>query len=498
MNNFNLHDFTYEIENEDSVNDTALSFNYSENGLTLSIKAEKSKPKYVRLKWSFKTEGKPYVCGDAWETSYGNLCADEFKKHAEFLPWYFAAQTDGETFCLGVKTGCNSFVCFSYDESGVTAHIDCRSGSHGVRLGGRTLELCTFVFRRYPLPIFDALCKYCKELCDSPLLPKGKIYGGNNWYYAYGESSREEILSDARLQAKLSEGIKNPPFMVIDDGWQLLDTRGPYIPNEKYGDMKSIADEFKSLGVRPGIWIRFLENESEEVTDDMKVFRNGERKFLDPTDERVQALIVNDIKKIKSWGFELIKHDFSTHDLFGSYGSDLTFGITNAEDWHFKDETKTNAEIALDFYRLIRKACGDMLIIGCNTISHLCAGLVQINRTGGDTSGRHWEPTRDNGVNTLAFRLCQNGNFYLVDADCVGILGDNIPWEKNRQWLDILSKSDTMLFTSCASLDGEKFADVRRAYFEIQKEHKIKPLDIYSNRTPYKWEINGELTEYKW
>jgi len=43
------------------------------------------------------------------------------------------------------------------------------------------------------------------------------------------------------------------------------------------------------------------------------------------------------------------------------------------------------------------------------------------------------------GVNTLAFRLAQHNAFYMVDADCVGILGDNIPWEKNRQWLALLS-----------------------------------------------------------
>ncbi|MFR7899899.1 MAG: hypothetical protein ACLU6Y_08720 [Ruminococcus sp.] len=42
----------------------------------------------------------------------------------------------------------------------------------------------------------------------------------NNWYYAYGDSSEEEILSDTDYILKLTEGVKNPPFMVIDDCWQ--------------------------------------------------------------------------------------------------------------------------------------------------------------------------------------------------------------------------------------------------------------------------------------
>ena len=139
-----------------------------------------------------------------------------------------------------------------------------------------------------------------------------------------------------------------------------------------------------------------------------------------------------------------------------------------------------------------------MLIIGCNTVSHLCAGLVHINRTGDDTSGREWDRTRRMGVNTLAFRLCQNKAFYLADADCVGILDDNIPWEKNRQWLDVLSKSDTALFTSCAALDGSQTADIKKAYKEIQKRHTVKPIDIYENPTPREWEIDGRMTVYNW
>ena len=123
----------------------------------------------------------------------------------------------------------------------------------------------------------------------------------------------------------------------------------------------------------------------------------------------------NDIERIKSWGYELIKHDFSTVDLFGDYGSRLTATITNYKDWHFCDRSKTNAEIVLDFYKLLREEAGDILLIGCNTVSHLGAGIFELARTGDDTSAREWTRTPKMGVNTLAFRLPQNEAFYMVD-----------------------------------------------------------------------------------
>ena len=498
MKNFSLDSFTYDIICDGEVKDTSVTFEVNGNGLSVRITAKNDRPQFVTLKWNFETHEDLYVLGDAWERSYGELCFEKISGQSRPMPWYFAATDKNETYCFGVKTQPNAFVCFRYDKNGITAEIDCRNGGSGVRLNGRQVKLCTFVFEHYNLPAFEALCKYFKVLCDKPLLPGEKIYGCNNWYYAYGNSSYAEMISDANLQAELAKGIEDKPFVVVDDCWEIENQHGPWEPNEKFGDMKALADEIKSIGARPGIWVRFLENKLESITDDMYILRGGEKRFLDPTNAKVQALIKSDIEKIKGWGYELIKHDFSTYDMFGDFGKDLTDKITNYTGWHFADETRTNAEIVLDFYRLIKDACGDMLIIGCNTISHLCAGLVHINRTGDDTSGREWERTRKMGVNTLAFRLAQNNAFYIVDADCVGILDDNIPWEKNRQWLDLLSKSDTALFVSCAVLSDEQKADVRNAYLEYRKNHEIEPLDIYGNLTPREWKIDGETVVYDW
>ena len=502
MMNFDINDFSLRILCENGVSDSKTEIIPCEKGFELYLSSAEDKPEFIELNWSAPADDNIFVLGDAWERSYGELEFRALEDNDRYMPWYFIATDKKTSFCFGVKTGCNSFVSFRYTKEGITALVDVRNGGSGVHLEGRRLLAATFIYEEYDSSdITEILHDFCKKMCPSPRLPKEKIYGGNNWYYAYGDSCYEQIISDARLQAKLSEGIENPPFEVVDDCWSVNDTEGPWYPNEKFGDMKKLASEIKEMGVRPGIWLRPLHNKDEKITEDMRILRNGERLYLDPTHPDVQSYLRADIERIKEWGYELIKHDFSTVDLFGDYGSKLTATITNYKDWHFYDKTKTNAEIVLDFYNLLREASGEMLIIGCNTVSHLGAGIFELARTGDDTSGREWQRTPKYGVNTLAFRVSQNKAFYMVDADCVGIIEGKIPWEKNRQWLHLLSCSNTPLFVSCTDeIPEECKEDLRTAYkvFNREEPHEFEPLGIYETRIPTKWKIDGKIVEYDW
>jgi alpha-galactosidase len=104
-----------------------------------------------------------------------------------------------------------------------------------------------------------------------------------------------------------------------------------------------------------------------------------------------------------------------------------------------------------------------------------------------------------NGVNTLAFRMCQNDAFYKVDADCVGLMADNIPWKLNRQWLDLVSKSGSPLFVSMqpSVITPEIFEDLKKAFkINSVQENTAEPLDWMYNNQPQKWLIDGEKAEY--
>ncbi len=469
------------------------------NALTVYLTAKACRPCFVELRWNAAVEKDFLVLGDAWERSYGDLQFLPVENNGRAMPWYFMLTDRNSSFCFGVKTQPSAFVSFRVTEEGVTALADCRNGGGGVLLNGRELPLCTFVFRKYentdPL---TALCDFCRELCPDPVLPAFPVYGGNDWYNAYGANSRETVLAAARIHRECAAGIDNAPFMVIDDGWEQGNTAGPWLPNEKFGDMRAVCSEIKALGLRAGIWIRPLKTDDPAVPDAYKINRGERREYLDPTYPAVREIIRADIARIKEWGFDLIKHDYSTYDLFGDWGKDLADAVPGSDGWHFYDRTKTNAEIVLDFYRLIREASSGMLLIGCNTVSHLCAGLVEINRTGDDTSGRDWARTRKMGVNTLAFRLAQNRAFYLVDADCVGMPKGAIPWQKNLQWMRLLACSGTALFLSPDEITDEQKADIIAAYQTAQRMHTIRPTDWFDTLTPSVWEIDGAYVTFDW
>ncbi len=168
--------------------------------------------------------------------------------------------------------------------------------------------------------------------------------------------------------------------------------------------------------------------------------------------------------------------------------------------WNFADPTSTNAEVIRDFYPGLRSAAGDALLLGCNTVGHLAAGLFELQRIGDDTSGRDWNRTRKMGVNTLAFRAPQHGSFFAVDADCVG-LTKQVPRNFNRQWLDLLARSGTPLFVSAAPDavgPGQRTA-LQKAFAAASKPAPLaEPLDWFRNPEPQNWLFGGKPARYDW
>lgn len=471
--------------------------------LLVYLKANASLPKYICARWNYRADKPVKIMGDKWERSYGDMEWHSLNGEI-FMPWYFLMSDGKETVGCGVMVQPNSFVSFQCDASGITAWFDVRCGGVGVRLNGREILAGTVVCESYSgMSEFQAAREFCKVMSSKPILPKEPVYGSNNWYYAYGKFTKADLTEDAKLISELTKECENRPYMVIDDGWEIGRTGGPWTPKDEFADMAAITKEFKEIGVKPGIWFRPLHDEElEEKHPDWRMHAGAEGralKYLDPSHPEVKKYLTDLISKIKGWGFELIKHDFSTYDMFGYFGDYLNGKISPSDELYFYDRTKTSAEIVLDFYRLIRKAAGDMVIIGCNTVSHLCAGLVEINRIGDDTSGREWSRTRAYGVNTLAFRLCQNKAFYMVDADCVGILDDNIPWKLNKQWLDLLANSGSPLFVSMkpASLNDEMKRDIAAAMRKNAIQNSsAEPLDWTYNNQPQEWLINNEHRSY--
>jgi alpha-galactosidase len=470
----------------------------------ISLSAPSTAVRRLHLRWRGTIPGNPLILGDAWERGYGDL---EWRGWVpdRVMPWYFVTHDGGLTHGYGVGTGPGALCYWQVDPQGISLWADVRSGSVPLELGERTLQVCEIICRpgRPGESAFAAVHALCRQMCPAPRLPAQPVYGSNDWYWAYGNNSAATVLADARHVVELSPASTNRPIAVIDDGWQ--PGRGAEKAgagtwdrgNDKFPDMPGLASQVKAAGARPGIWIRPLQAPAD-APDGWRLSRDHDT--LDPTVPEVLRKVTDDIARLRTWGFELIKHDYTTYDIFGRWGFQMGSALTK-DGWKFAEgASRTTAEVIADLYRAIRAGAGDALVIGCNTVSHLSAGVFELCRVGDDTSGTEWGRTRKMGVNTLAFRSPQHGAFYVADADCVPVTR-GVPWSLNRQWLDLVARSGTTLFVSleAEALGAEQRRDLKAALVLAAQPHPLaEPLDWQHTVYPTRWRLLDREERYDW
>lgn len=493
--------------------DATVFFEYTESGISIFIEAPQSSLSSVTLLWDIPIEASSKILNDDWERAYGNLSWHN-PNQSEILPWYFLEHSKLGTNGFGVKTGAKTFCYWQILDGKLSLTLDTRSGGIGVQLLSRRLKAAEIVAikgKQEESP-FQTGRRFTKLMCNSPRLPKEPVYGINDWYFSYGNNSDELILEHTRLIAPLAEGLNNRPFSIIDSGWFEGPSDSPddccwgdmSKPDNKFKDMNKLAEKIKDLGMRPGIWTRPLCAKDDDPINILLPYVNGREKnrpILDPSIPENLERIKSYFELYNQWGYKLVKVDYTTFDYFLQFGYDMSSqrSITSP-GWSVYNVNKTNAEIFLDLYKAIRDAAGKTYLIGCNTFSHLSAGIFELFRIGDDTSGREWDRTKRMGVNSLAFRGIQHDNFYSADADCVG-LTNNISWEKNKQWMELLAKSGTPLFISAEpKATGTKQKEFIKESFKYasQKQPLAEPLDWLTNPLPSKWKLNDEIVKFNW
>ncbi|MET9041102.1 alpha-amylase family protein [Streptomyces mirabilis] len=460
----------------------------------------------IVLRWRRPVPDGALVLGDAWERSYGDLQWRTVQPE-RVLPWYalISAGPGGPTTGWGVRTRAGAFCSWTADENGITLWADLRSGGGPVVPGDRQLDVATVVTVSADTP-YAAHEALCAVMSPDPLLPATPVVGCNNWYYAYGKGfGPDAVLRDAETIVEYADGHPVHPYCVIDDGWTQGGGSAPGGPWDAglpgvFDDMQEMASRIAETGARPGLWFRPLLSRVETAATRPGV-RRGSGHPLDPTLDAALESVACDVRRFRSWGYELIKHDFSTYDVFGRFATGSPPELAEP-GWALADRSLTNAEILVRLYRTIADAAGPAVVIGCNTVGHLAAGLVQVQRTGDDTSGRQWERTRRMGVNTLAFRLAQHNRLFVLDADCVPCTPQT-DWAVNRQFLDVVARSGTALFVSVdpAARDDHTDHDLTQAVrtaLDGGTPGGVEPLDWQSTTAPRRWRsADGTLT-YDW
>jgi alpha-galactosidase len=484
------------------------------NTIGVEIQSPYTKLSSVTLHWKIPNKNSLKILNDHWERSYGDGSWHK-PTEKEILPWYFMEYNGTNTNGFGVKTGCSAFCFWQIENKKLSLTLDTMSGGIGVKLGDRKLkaaEIVTIKSKHGESP-FSTTRRFTKLMCDKARMPKEPVYGINDWYFSYGNNSAKLITEHTELMAPMADGLSNRPFSVIDAGWFMGPLYAPddccwaddlRTPKAKFGKMPDLVEKIKQLGMRPGIWTRPLCGSHDDFSDLMLPLISGReinKPVLDPTIHVNLERIKSYFKLYQQWGFELVKFDFTTFDILGRWGFEMIRDRSMTQpNWNMNDKSKTNAEIILNLYKVIREAAGDTYLIGCNTISHLSAGLFELNRIGDDTSGNEWDRTRKMGVNTLAFRGLQHGTFYAADSDCVG-LTNKIPWDKNKQWLNLLAKSGTPLFISAQTdaIGAEQKAEIKKCFQLASQNLPLgEPLDWMENAFPKKWKLHGSVENFNW
>lgn len=510
---------------EQRLNDVEYMYEVSENSAKITIYPGNAPVKYLKLRFNGDLRKADKVYGDQWERA-GLKAYLEWRSvmACRVLPWFCYVCEEGATSCYGVKTGANCFAFFQVDTSGITLFLNLCNGRNGTRLS-KPLVACEVVefHDRKGRDVYKTAAGFSKLMCENPVLPKAPVFGVNNWYWAYGDISCESVLKETDYLTEMTRGCKNKPYMIIDDGWQKhrIPGAGNYIggewePNERFRDMQKMAEAIHKKGAKAGIWFRPLLTR-ESVPKEAVLCEECGGTILDPSHPFTLEKAYNDAKKLSDWGFDLIKHDFTTGDAMTGQQA-LTseccdYELTAANRRYFNRE-KTTAEILKDLYRAIQNGAGEKEVIACNAIGHLSAGIHSVYRIGNDTSGRSFEWTRRDGINSV-MRLPLNNAFYNADPDCAAFT-DKVSPEINLDFLEMCAITGmTTLASVTPGIFGKqemrrineifKIADEGKGNFGIKYYDKnanpetfVSPDGKTEKRFDWNREYNGSRVVLSW
>jgi alpha-galactosidase len=474
--------------------------------LAVNIESTDAPLRSITLAWPHDHPPQARYLGDAWERAYGDLAWQRLAPK-QIMPWYFLEHDGTSTRGFAVRTGCRAMCFWQAEPGAIKLVLDTRSGGAGVHLGRRRLpaaEIVTCQSGPEQSP-FQATRALCHLMCRRPRLPRAPVVGSLDWYFTYGNSTARLFLEEAALFAKLTAGCGVKAFALVDSGWAPRDSHpdDPGWHDDQtrtrpfFGSMPDVATQVRQMGLVAGVWIRPL---CAHPRDPAAVRLTRDHAFLDPSLPQNLERIRDLARLMRTWGFSVIKHDYTTFDLFGRWGPQLGSELTQ-DGWSFRHNGKTTAEIILDLYQALRQGCGDDgHLIACNALSHLSAGLTDYFRVG-DDSGNNWDRARRFGPNPFAFRLPQHQAFYAIDPDCIGNLKE-IPWHYNQQFIRLISESQALLqlSTRLGGIDEEQRGMLREAFRRLARPHpaSVEPLDWLEHPLPARWQIGQSVVDMNW
>ena len=148
----------------------------------------------------------------------------------------------------------------------------------------------------------------------------------STWYAYLQDVHDKELEREARLAAEV--GMKT---MILDDGWQKVDSRtfysatGDWMPvKSRFPDMKAHVAEVHKTGLKYMLWLAvpFMGDEAKNYPKFKKMMlRGGDTGVLDPRFPEVREYLISTYERVVGeWGFDGVKLDFI--DQFQIHGAD--------------------------------------------------------------------------------------------------------------------------------------------------------------------------------
>ncbi|MBR3681218.1 MAG: hypothetical protein IKL79_04360 [Clostridia bacterium] len=491
--------------------DVKYDYTVGEKSARVTVYPSGAPVKYLKLRFRGDMNGIESVYGDQWE----RCCDGALFEWRSVMPhralgWFCYVKMGGRIGCYGVKTGADCFAFWQVDLHGVTLFLNLKSGSVGTDLAEPILA-CEVVehFSDEGEDAYTVAKRFSAMLCDAPVLPAEPIFGVNNWYWAYGKISKESIREETDYLMQMCTGAKHRPYMIIDDGWQLERALGenkynggPWTVNSNFTSMADTAEDIHKRGAKAGIWFRPLLTLSD-IPERARLSLGSGGSILDPTHPYTLEYVREVTANIRAWGYELIKHDFTTIDAFGVSPLSTEMHTANMckSDRAFFDKSITTATAIKRLYAAIQEGAGGAEVIGCNAIGHLCAGIHSVYRTGNDTSGNHFELTRRHGVNSM-MRLPLNDTLYRADPDCAAFT-DRVDAELNLDYLEMCALTGCTALASVTPhiLNGRQMARINEIFLTADEDKRRYGIaDYATNACPEKFvsEDGSVVKEYDW
>ncbi len=298
--------------------------------------------------------------------------------------------------------------------------FDTRVGTRGVRLvPGGSLKLGSLYISRWEGEYETGLDQYGEYL--------GKKFGRKrsehppvgwcSWYAGYfADITEAEVLKNLD-HAALIPGLK---YFQIDDGWESkVGTATLGMPDHDSAKfprgMQWLTGAIRAKGAKPGLWIRPFKGwgDSANVPD----WARGSTLDISHPDARTWLSQLTR-RLVKEWGYEYLKFDFMTYDLYGCWGMELP--ENRGRLGKVANDTITN----ITAYRLaleaLREGAGEeCFLLGCNVLLAPAFGVVDGMRIGDDVSSAHWERTVLMGAKSVAPLQFLHGNVWWNDPDCM-------------------------------------------------------------------------------